>query len=106
MGVHDFAKVYGDPASADYKVHLDPGIAARFVGAYHAVSPLEVGEVEAVPHLLMAKRLKRALGRYARLLAGEPLSVNDHRKIALELARVRSLTERSELVDAMTDRLA
>jgi homoserine kinase type II len=106
VGVHDFAKVYGDPASADYKVHLDPGIAARFVGAYHAVSSLEAGEVEAVPQLLMAKRLKRALGRYARMLAGEALSVNDHRKIALELARVRSLTERPELVDAMTAGLA
>ncbi len=105
VGVHDFAKVYGDPGSADYKVHLDPAVAARFVGAYHATSPLAVAEVEAVPQLLMAKRLKRALGRYLRLLAGEGLSGNDHRKIALELARVRSLTERPELLAAMTGRL-
>ena len=101
VGVHDFAKVYGDPASPDYKVHLDPGVAARFVGAYHAVSALQSAEVEAIPQLLMAKRLKRALGRYARLLAGEVLSANDHRKIALELARVRSLVEGDGLVAAM-----
>lgn len=102
VGVHDFAKVYGDPSSTDYKVHLDPDVAARFVGAYHAGSPLDAGEVEAIPRLLMAKRLKRALGRYARLLSGETLSDNDHRKIALELARVRSLVERDGLVAAMT----
>jgi homoserine kinase type II len=101
VGVHDFAKVYGDPASADYKVHLAPEVAARFVAAYHACSPLTPSEVQAVPALLMAKRLKRALGRYARILAGEALSVNDHKKIALELARVRSLTERRELIEAM-----
>lgn len=105
VGVHDFAKVYGDPGSADYKVHLAPDVAARFVAAYHAVAPLQPSEVQAIPSLLMAKRLKRALGRYARILAGEALSVNDHRKIALELARVRSLTERGELIEAMYEAL-
>jgi homoserine kinase type II len=105
VGVHDFAKVYGDPGSADYKVHLDPAVAARFVSGYQADGGLSDDEVEAVPQLLMAKRLKRALGRYARLLAGEALSDNDHRKIALELARVRSLTERPELVEAMREAL-
>ena len=75
-------------------------VAARFVDAYRRLSPLRPEELEAVPLLLMAKRLKRALGRYARLLAGEPLSDNDHRKIDLELARVRSLVEHDRLVPA------
>ncbi len=101
VAVHDFAKVYGDPASPDYKVHLDPAVAARFVGAYQAVSPLAPEELEAVPLLLVAKRLKRALGRYTRLLAGEALSGNDLRKIALELARVRSLAHDGGLAPAM-----
>lgn len=97
VAVHDFAKIYGDPASPDYKVHLDPAVAGRFVAAYHGVAPLGTAEVEAVPLLLLAKRLKRALGRCARLMAGEPLSVNDHNKIRLEVARVRSLLERDGL---------
>jgi homoserine kinase type II len=99
VAVHDFAKLYGDPGSDDYKVHLDRTVAGRFVAAYHSLAPLSAAEVEAIPMLLVAKRLKRALGRFARLLSGEPLSVNDHKKIALELARVRSLTERDGLLE-------
>lgn len=101
VAVHDFAKVYGDPASPDYKVHLDRAVAARFVDAYGAVSPLAPAELEAVPLMLLAKRLKRALGRYARLLAGDPLSPNDLRKIELELARVRSLGQGDDLLGAV-----
>ncbi len=101
VAVHDFAKVYGDPASPDYKVHLDRAVAARFVDAYQDVSPLAPAELEAIPLLLLAKRLKRALGRYARLLAGDPLSANDLRKITLELARVRSLGQGDELLAAV-----
>lgn len=93
VGVFDFAKIYGDPGSADYKVRLDPAVAARFVGAYQNVSPLLPAEVEAIPLLLVAKRLKRALGRYARLFGGDSLSDNDLRKIALELARVQALVD-------------
>lgn len=93
VGVFDFAKIYGDPGSPDYKVHLDPAVAARFMGAYQHVTPLLPAEVEAIPLLLIAKRLKRALGRYVRLLGGDSLSDNDLRKIALELARVRSLVD-------------
>lgn len=100
VAVHDFAKVYGDPASPDYKVHLDRAVAARFVTAYQRVAPLAPEELEAVPMLLVAKRLKRALGRYARLLAGDQLSDNDLRKIVLELARVRSLGRGDDLVAA------
>ena len=101
VAVHDFAKVYGDPDSPDYKVHLDRAVAARFVDAYQAVSTLTPAELEAVPVLLRAKRLKRALGRYARLLAGDSLSANDFRKITLELARVRSLGEDDDLLRAV-----
>jgi homoserine kinase type II len=103
VAVHDFAKIYGDPASPDYKVHLDRAVAARFVGAYQDVAPLASEELEAVPMLLLAKRLKRALGRYARLLAGDPLSSNDLRKIELELARVRSLGQGEDLVPAVPE---
>ncbi|MGH9037192.1 MAG: phosphotransferase enzyme family protein [Acidimicrobiia bacterium] len=102
VAVHDFAKVYGDPASPAYKVHLDRAVVARFVGAYQSASALTPEELEAVPLLLRAKRLKRALGRYARLLGGDPLSPNDLRKIVLELARVRSLGEGEDLVSCMS----
>jgi homoserine kinase type II len=101
VAVHDFGKIYGDPGSPDYKVHLDPAVTARFARAYRSVSPLAPGELEAVPLLLTAKRLKRALGRYARLLAGEVLSENDRRKIVLELARVQSLRRGEELIPVM-----
>lgn len=94
VAVHDFAKIYGDPASPDFKVHLDPEVAARFVAAYRSAEELTEAELEAVPLLLVAKRLKRALGRYRRLGAGEPLSATDLRKIVLELDRVRSLEAR------------
>ncbi|MGH9040720.1 MAG: phosphotransferase [Acidimicrobiia bacterium] len=104
VAVHDFSKVYGDPDSPDYKVHLDREVAARFVNAYQSVAPLAPEELEAVPLLLRAKRLKRALGRYARLLVGDPLSPNDLRKIVLELARVRSLGDGDDLLDAVATR--
>ena len=96
VAVFDFAKVYGDPAGADYKVHVDPSVAARFLDAYSASAtrPLGAEEHEAVRLLIVAKRLKRALGRYRRLFEAEPLSANDLRKIALELDRVRSLESR------------
>ena len=102
VAVHDFAKIYGEPGTADFKVHLDPDVAARFVAAYHTSAPVAAAEVEAIPLILKAKRLKRALGRHARLLSGEPLSVNDHNKIVLELARVRSLSERDGLAPALS----
>ena len=102
VAVHDFAKVYGDPDSPDYKVHLDREVAARFVNAYQSVTPLAAAELEAVPLLLRAKRLKRALGRYVRLLVGDPLSANDLRKIVLELARVRSLGDGDDLLVAVS----
>ncbi|MGH9001282.1 MAG: phosphotransferase enzyme family protein [Acidimicrobiia bacterium] len=105
VAVHDFAKIYGDPGSDDFKVHLDPGVAGAFVSAYESEGGrLSSEELEAVPLLLVAKRLKRALGRYGRLLAGEPLSDNDLRKINLELARVRSLGAPGGVAEALAVR--
>ncbi|MGH9008792.1 MAG: phosphotransferase [Acidimicrobiia bacterium] len=94
VAVHDFAKIYGDPGSADYKVHLDAGVKDQFLAVYRGHTPLLPVEVEAIGLVLVAKRLKRAFGRHSRMLRGEPLSANDHKKIDLELARVRSLLER------------
>jgi len=100
VALHDFAKVYGDPASSDYKVPLDLDVVARFLGAYLSVSPLSPAEREALPMLLAAKRLNRALGRYRRLLEGSALSPGDTRKIALELTRVRWLEAHREQLRA------
>lgn len=91
VGVFDFAKIYGEPGSADYKVHVDPSPAAAFLDGYRSVTPVGTAELEAVPLLILAKRLKRALGRYHRLLSGGEMSPGDWAKIALEEARVRSL---------------
>jgi len=103
VALHDFAKVYGDPASPDYKVPLDPQAASQFLSSYQEIQPLESAEVEALPALLVAKRLKRALGRYERLCEGEELTEGDVRKIGLELARVRWLeTHGRELQAALS----
>jgi len=91
VALHDFAKVYGDPDSQEYKVRLDLQVVSRFLRMYQRVNTLEAAEVEALPALLVAKRLKRALGRYQRLIKGEELSEGDIKKVTLELARVRWL---------------
>ena len=95
VALHDYAKVYGDPDSPFFKVPLDFGVVAHFAAAYQGIAPLEPSEVEALPALLMAKRLKRALGRYDRLLEEQPLSRGDINKIRLEMTRVRWLDEHS-----------
>jgi homoserine kinase type II len=97
VALHDFGKVYGDPDSVDFKVPLDPEVVGRFLGAYQEVSRLEPAEMEALPALLTAKRLKRALGRFHRLAAGEEIfSLGDARKILTEVARVRWLDGQRE----------
>jgi homoserine kinase type II len=101
VALHDFAKVYGEPSSAAYKVPLDLNVVARFLAGYQDVARLLPVELEALPALLIAKRLKRAFGRYERLLAGEPLSPGDTRKIALELGRVRWLVMNAERLHAV-----
>jgi Ser/Thr protein kinase RdoA (MazF antagonist) len=104
VAVHDYAKVYGDPESDAYKVPLDLTVARTFLRAYEEETdePLTSAEIEALPAFLTAKRLKRALGRFERAARGDPLSLGDIRKIALELARVRWLhTHRGELRDLL-----
>ena len=90
IAVHDFAKLYGQPGSADHKVALDLEVAERFLRIYRQEQALGAPEVEALPAVLVAKRLTRALGRYPRLLAGGA-TPGDVAKIRLELARVRWL---------------
>ena len=105
IAIHDFAKVYGDPASPEYKVPLNLGVVSLFLSAYQEVNPLEPAEIEALPALLVAKRLKRALGRYHRLCKGAELSEGDLRKMTLEIARVYWLeAHRRELQAAMLGR--
>ncbi|MGH2688119.1 MAG: phosphotransferase [Actinomycetota bacterium] len=104
VAVHDYAKVYGDPESDAYKVPLDLTVAGTFLQAYEEEidEPLTSAEIEALPAFLTAKRLKRGLGRFERAARGEPLSIGDVRKIALELARVRWLhTYRDALQDLL-----
>ncbi|MGH9022476.1 MAG: phosphotransferase [Acidimicrobiia bacterium] len=98
IGVFDFAKLYGEPGSLGYKVHLDKTVADAFLDGYRSVTPVGHDEAEAVPLIILAKRLKRALGRYIRLLSGQEMSPGDRAKIALEEARVRSLEAGHDLV--------
>lgn len=64
-------------------------------------------EIEALPLLLEAKRLKRGLGRISRSRHGEKLSDNDYTKIRLEDQRIAWLDEhRSALAAAVRKALA
>jgi homoserine kinase type II len=103
VALHDFAKVYGDPASSAFKVPLDLGVVSRFMEAYQSVNPLDKTEIEAIPALLAAKRVKRALGRFQRLLSGDALSEGDIKKMELETERLRWLEGyREELESALS----
>ncbi|TLM72217.1 phosphotransferase enzyme family protein [Pseudarthrobacter sp. NamB4] len=107
VAVHDVGKVYTRPGEADNKVALDLGRVTELLAAYRQVlRPTEV-EVEALPLLLEAKRLKRGLGRLSRARLGESLSDNDYAKIRLEDQRIAWLDEhRSALSTAMHEALA
>jgi homoserine kinase type II len=74
VALHDFAKVYGTPTSPEFKVPLDLAVVSQFLSADQEINPLEPIEIEALPALLIAKRLKRAFGRYERLFEGRSLS--------------------------------
>lgn len=91
VAVHDVGKVYTRAGAADHKVALDLRRVAGLLDAYAGAGALTAAEARALPLLVEAKRLKRALGRIARACRGEPLSVNDHAKIALERRRLRWL---------------
>lgn len=93
VAVHDAGKVFTRPGEADHKVALDLDRVTELLSAYNRVLPPTAAEVEALPLLLEAKRLKRGLGRRRRLRDGEALSGNDHEKIRLEDHRLAWLDE-------------
>jgi homoserine kinase type II len=98
VAVHDVGKVYTRLGHDDHKVALDLHRVTEVLAAYRTEVRSTPAEAEALPLLLEAKRLKRALGRINRARAGERLSENDHAKIALEDSRLHWLaTHREEL---------
>jgi Ser/Thr protein kinase RdoA (MazF antagonist) len=91
IALHTFAKVFGEHGSPDFKVPLDLEIVSGFLGAYLQANPLEPAEVEALPALLAARPLKRAIGKYRSMIEAELVSQGHVRKTAQEVARVRWL---------------
>lgn len=107
VAVHDLGKVYDEPGSPTHKVALDLDRVREFLAAYQELSPLDPAELSALPAMLVAKRVRRALGRCHRLARGEPVSDGDLRKVLLETARVRWLDANGrELRDALGRPLA
>ena len=82
IALHDFAKVFGERGSPDFKVPLDLEIVSEFFGAYLQANPLELGEVVALPALLAAIPLKRAIGKYRSMIEEERVSQGHVRKTA------------------------
>jgi homoserine kinase type II len=91
IALHNFAKVLGERGSPDFKVPLDMEVVSMFLGAYLQANPLEPAEVEALPALLAARSLKRALGKYCSMIEEARVSQGHVRKTAQEVARVRWL---------------
>ncbi|MBT2520812.1 phosphotransferase enzyme family protein [Arthrobacter sp. ISL-28] len=100
VAVHDVSKVYTLHGQADHKVALDLVRVAELLAAYSRDVEPTAAEVEALPLLLEAKRLKRGLGRRSRILGGELLSDNDHEKIRLEDQRLAWLDEHRDALAA------
>ncbi|SFK58421.1 phosphotransferase enzyme family protein [Geodermatophilus ruber] len=105
VAVHDVGKVYTRLGEADHKVALDLDRVAELLAAYRAQAPLTAAEIEALPLLLEAKRLKRGLGRRVRQREGEALSANDHAKIRLEDARLAWLDQHRRALTAACRRI-
>lgn len=101
IAFHDFGKVWGDPGSPDFKVPLDLRIVSEFLDAYQEINPLEEAEIEALPALLEARPLKRALGKYRSMLEDLQTSQGHVRKAAQEVARVRWLEARQQEMQEM-----
>jgi Ser/Thr protein kinase RdoA (MazF antagonist) len=91
IALHDFAKVFGEHGSPDFKVPLDLEVVSGFLGAYLQANPLEPAEVEALPALLAARPLKRAIGKYRSMIEEARVSQGHVRKTAQDVARVRWL---------------
>jgi homoserine kinase type II len=101
IAFHDFGKVWGDPGSPDFKVPLDLRIVSAFLVAYQEINPLEEAELEALPTLLAARPLKRALGKYRSMIENLQTSQGHVRKAAQEVARVRWLEAHQQELQAM-----
>jgi homoserine kinase type II len=101
VAVHDVGKVYTRLGEADHKVALNLDRVAELLDAYGRELRPTAAEVQALPLLLEAKRLKRSLGRRLRVAHGEPLSENDHAKIRLEDSRLAWLDEHRDDVAAV-----
>lgn len=99
VAAHDVGKIY-TASAADNKVAVDLGRVHTLLTAYAERRAFLPAEAAALPLLLQAKRLKRALGRMQRAEAGEPLSDNDLAKVALELRRLAWLDEHRSELDA------
>jgi Ser/Thr protein kinase RdoA (MazF antagonist) len=91
IALHDFAKVFGERGSPDFKVPLDLEIVSEFFSAYLQAIPLELAEVVALPALLAARPLKRAIDKYRSMIEEARVSQGHVRKTAQEVARVRWL---------------
>lgn len=90
--VHDVSKVYTESGRPDHKVVLDLDRIRIFLAAYRESGDLSAAEAEAIPVLIAAKRIKRALGRAARM-AGASHTDDDTDKIRLEFARLTWLDD-------------
>ncbi|WP_170319850.1 phosphotransferase [Polyangium spumosum] len=84
VAIHDFARM--ECAAA-----LDLAVVAAFVEAYQAVEPLSPVELHALPLLLKARRLKRLLGRCARLSGCDAPTQKDMAEAEQEAARIQWL---------------
>jgi homoserine kinase type II len=104
VAAHDVGKVYTQLGAADHKVALDLGRVQGLLQGYAgAGGVVTAAEAAALPLLIEAKRLKRALGRLHRHERGDPLSSNDLAKIELERNRLRWLAaHREQLAAACT----
>ncbi len=103
VATHDVGKIYTSSGDPDNKLRVDLPRVQTLLTAYTSEVSLLPAEAAALPLLLEAKRLKRVLGRMQRAASGEPLSDNDHAKIALEQRRLAWLDEHeSELARICT----
>jgi homoserine kinase type II len=93
VAAHDVGKVYTQKGDDDHKVALDLSRVANLLEAYREIGTITPAEEAALPLLMEAKRLKRALGRLRRRENGERLSGNDHAKIAQEGRRLQWLDD-------------
>jgi Ser/Thr protein kinase RdoA (MazF antagonist) len=101
IALHDLAKVFGERGSPDFKVPVDLEAVSGFLGAYLQANPLEPAEVEALPALLDARSLKRAIGKYRSMIEEARVTQGHLRKSAQEVARVRWLVAHQQELQAM-----